>query len=87
MNEYAPRRPLADVLVELADAMGGAGDFRAAIVRATSLELSLPIEAGVEQRDGALQFIADLPRFHRRTDFDRPPGRLTVTLCAEAVSS
>lgn len=87
MSEYAPRRPLADVLVELADAVCDAGDFGAALVRATSLELSLPIEADVEQSDGALQFIADVPRFRRRTDFDRPPGRLTVTLRTEAVPS
>lgn len=70
------RRPLAETLVEVVDGIRlnpGPG------LRATSIEVTLPVEISVEQRAGEPVFLADLPRFVYRTAFDARPSRLTVT--------
>ncbi|MFO6448854.1 hypothetical protein ACLBKU_17105 [Erythrobacter sp. NE805] len=75
----APRRSLEEMIGELAEGLlpqlgGGA-------VRPVSIDLTLPVEAGLEaQADAGLRVIADLPRTHTRTDFDLPVGRLTLSL-------
>lgn len=87
MTGYAPRRPLGDMIAELsAGAHGIRGDgLRAAGIRTESIELSLPVETMIEQHAEGLVLIADVPRFHRRTDFDLPPGRLQITLVSHPV--
>lgn len=70
------RRELSDMLIDVADGMLAGADERG--VRATSMELALPVEVALENRDGALAVLAELPRFIFRTSFDRPPSRLTV---------
>jgi hypothetical protein len=70
------RRELSDMLIDVADgALAGAD---ATGVRATALQLSLPVEVALESRDGALAVLAELPRFVFRTSFDGPPSRLVV---------
>jgi hypothetical protein len=63
---------LADGLLA-ATAMAGRG-----AVRATSVEISLPLEIRLPATDGELE--GDLPLFRRRTAFDPEPARLTLLL-------
>ena len=77
------RRPLAETLIEVVDGIcldPGPG------LRATSIELTLPVEISLEERAGEAVFLADLPRFIYRTAFDLEPSRLTV-LWAEGESA
>lgn len=69
------RRPLSATLIEVVD---GIGLQSAPDLRATSIELTLPLEISIEQHDGEQVFLADLPRFIYRTAFDATPSRLTV---------
>ena len=69
MNE---RRLMAEMLTEIAEAALAAARPG---LRATRLEVSLPIE--LRFRPGG-ELAAELPLFLRRTDFDAPPSRLTV---------
>jgi hypothetical protein len=72
------RRPLAELLSELADsaaAFNVAGDMP---VRARSLSLSLPIDLRLASTDKGLELIGDVPLFLTRTDFDPDPARLEV---------
>lgn len=69
------RRALSDTLVEVIDGIGlspGPG------LRTTSIELTLPVEVSLEERNGEQTFLADMPRFVYRTAFDLAPSRLTV---------
>lgn len=70
------RRSLAETMTELID--GIAFNPSGMGVRATSIELSLPVEIALEQQAGETVFLADLPQFIYRTAFDRAPSRLTV---------
>lgn len=67
------RRSLSETLTELAEgamlATAGAG------VRATRVEIALPVEIALLAADGEL--VAELPRFIRRTAFDPPISRLS----------
>jgi hypothetical protein len=67
------RRELSELLIDVAD--GALATAREGI-RMTSLQLSLPVEVALEQRNGALAIVAELPRFIYRTSFDRPSSRL-----------
>ena len=69
------RRPLSETLIDVVDGVGLHG---APGLRATSIELTLPLEISMEQHDGEPVFLADLPRFIYRTAFDATPSRLTV---------
>ena len=69
------RRALADTLIEVVDRIvlcPGPG------LRATSIELTLPVEIAMQQREGEQVFVADLPQFIYRTAFDQAPSRMTV---------
>lgn len=69
------RRPLAELLGELAEAAALAG---IGAVRARSLSISLPIDMRVlPSGDGPL-VIGDVPLFRTRTAFDPDPARLDV---------
>lgn len=69
------RRPLSATLIDVVDGLGMQG---APGLRATSIELTLPLEISMEQQEGEQVFLADLPRFIYRTAFDAAPSRLTV---------
>ena len=76
-------RPLEDLITELAEGIGAVSAARpgqAGRVLPVSVAFKLPIEAHVEDRDGTLVVLADLPRTRTRTAFDRPVGRLSLNL-------
>jgi hypothetical protein len=47
-------------------------------VRATRVQLTLPVEVWLEEVKGELGFIADLPVWRWRTPFDQTPGQLRI---------
>jgi hypothetical protein len=65
------------MLSEVFDAVQ-ASQFLAPAIRATSMELTLPIEVRLEEVEGELSFVADLPLWRWRTDFDLRPGQLRI---------
>jgi hypothetical protein len=50
------------------------------VVRATSVELTLPINVKVDRSKEGLIFCADVPAWRWRTDWDPPFGQLRLTL-------
>ena len=70
------RRTLADMLINVAD--GVLGVAMPPGLRTTSMELSLPVEVEIVRTSQGPELRAELPRFVRRTSFDRSPSRLTV---------
>ena len=70
------RRALSDMLVDVADGVLGL-DVPAGL-RATALEVTLPVEIEMARTPQGPEFRAELPRFVTRTAFDRAPSRLTV---------
>jgi hypothetical protein len=72
-------RPLGDMLTDVA---GSLLDLRAdqSVVRATSIELTLPINVKFNHSHEGLIFCADVPAWRWRTDWDPPFGQLRLTL-------
>jgi hypothetical protein len=70
------RRALADMLIDVAD--GVLGVAMPPGLRATSMEVSLPVDVEIARTTQGPELRAELPRFVRRTSFDRLPSRLTV---------
>jgi hypothetical protein len=66
---------LTDVAGSLLDL--GAGQR---IVRATSVELTLPIDVKFNRSHEGLILCADVPAWRWRTDWDPPLGQLRLTL-------
>ena len=71
------RRQLDQLLDEMADAAlvaarGAPG------MRATRLEIALPIELTTGMRQGQAVLFGDVPRTRLLSDFDLPPARLVV---------
>ena len=71
-------RPLAEMLTDLVGGIHVAHTPGFA-VRAREVELSLPIEVWFREVDGEATFIADVPIWRWRTDFDQTPSRLQIT--------
>lgn len=71
-------RPLAEMLIDVFASIEPAAlaGFR---VRARQVDLDLPIETRLIEEKGELTFIADLPVWRWRTDFDQPPSRLRIS--------
>ncbi len=69
------RRSLSATLIDVVD---GIGLRSVPGLRATSIEVTLPVEVSIEQQEGEQVFLADVPRFIYRTAFDLAPSRLTV---------
>ena len=72
------QRPLAETLIDVLAAVESAhtDDLQ---VRAREVELTLPIEVSLRDVAGESTFIADLPLWRWRTDFDRRPSRIRIT--------
>lgn len=70
------RRPLGELLGDLADCLtafpAGSG------MQARSMSLDLPIDVRLISTADGLQLIGDVPLFLTRTDFDPAPARLAV---------
>ncbi|MGQ0538824.1 MAG: hypothetical protein ACT4R6_07765 [Gemmatimonadaceae bacterium] len=83
------RRPLGELLVELADAAAvlpvpvpapAPAPAPARDVRITDVVMLLPIEVVMQRSGDGLTLTGDAPRWRWRTAFDRDPGRLTLHL-------
>ena len=72
-------RPLGDMLTEVAGSLLSLSAGQD-LVRATSLELTLPIDVRVRRSNQDLIFCADVPAWRWRTDWDPPFGKLRLTL-------
>ena len=70
------RRALADMLIDVAD--GVLGVRIPAGLRATAMEVTLPVEIELARTAEGPEFRAELLRFVTRTAFDHTPDRLTV---------
>jgi len=72
-------RPLGDML---ADVAGSLLDLTAVqdVVRATSVEITLPIDVRLRRSDKALVFCGDVPAWRWRSDWDAPYSQLRLTL-------
>ena len=71
-------RPLAEMLTDVLAAVEAA-HTTALQVRARRVELTLPVEVWLRDIDGESTFIADLPVWRWRTDFDQRPSQLRIT--------
>jgi hypothetical protein len=71
------RRPLAELLVEVADAVLVAARGAPGL-RAKRVEVMLPIELTARPCAGETQLLGDVPRSRRASDFDLPTTRLVV---------
>lgn len=69
------RRPLAELLGELAEAAAFAG---IGAVRARAMSISLPIDLRLVPTAAGPIVIGDVPLFRTRTAFDPDPARLGV---------
>jgi ribosomal protein S7 len=67
----------------LTDAVTSVTPQETETVRVTSVFFDLPIEVTLRRQDTEMEFLADLPRWRLRTDFDEPKGRLQI-LATEA---
>lgn len=72
-------RPLGDMLSDVAGSLLDLG-AKQTMVRATSVELSLPINVRFSHSTTGLILCADVPAWRWRTDFDPPLGQLHLTL-------
>jgi hypothetical protein len=71
-------RPLAEMLTDVARAFETTR-IKCAQVRASNVEMTLPIEVWLRDIDGELTFIADVPVWRWRTEFDQRPSSLKIT--------
>lgn len=71
-------RPLAEMLTDVARAFEAARS-EGAQMRVRSLEMTLPIEVWLRDIGEETTFIADVPVWRWRTEFDQPPSRLKIT--------
>jgi hypothetical protein len=72
-------RPLGDMLADVAGSLLSLSAGQS-IVRATSVELKLPVDVKLNFSKQGLVFCADVPAWRWRTDFDPPLGQLRFTL-------
>lgn len=78
------RRPLGDVVAELAAVVSDPS--AQAVVRVTRLSVDVPIEIELRGAIEAPEMLGDLPRWRWRSAFDREPGRLSLVLREEAAT-
>lgn len=71
-------RPLAEMLTDVLGAVETA-HTSGLQVRARQVELTLPVEVWLRDIAGEATFIADVPVWRWRTDFDQRPSRLRIT--------
>ena len=89
MIDSIPGRPLEELIDDLATGLFAAGGVEPGTVpragiRPVSIEVDLPMELRIVGTDHPV-IRADAPQRHTRTVFDRPLGRLSVTLVAAAI--
>ena len=72
-------RPMSEMLNDVAGSLLSLGAEQG-MVRATSVELTLPIDVRLGLANEGLIFCADVPAWRWRTDWDPPFGQLQFTL-------
>jgi hypothetical protein len=72
------RRAFWEVLVDMAESVGPTASE--AGIRITTLEIEAPLEIQLRQSGSEMQFLADVPRWRWRTDFDEKPCRMRVVM-------
>lgn len=72
-------RPLGDMLTEVAGSLLNLSADQN-LVRATSVELTLPIDVRIRRSNNELIFCADVPAWRWRTDWDPPFGQIRLTM-------
>jgi hypothetical protein len=70
------RRALSDMLIDVAD--GVLGMRVPDGLRATAMEVAVPVEVEMAKTEAGPEFRAELLRFITRTSFDVSPSRMTV---------
>lgn len=75
-------RPLSEMLTEIVGAVGSVA-AAGSQVRTRRVELTLPIEVWLRNTGTETTFIADVPVWRWRTDFDQPSSRLQI-ICEES---
>lgn len=70
------RRPMGELLGELAQGFAGFG--RGAGIQPRSLHLRLPIDLRLAAVEGGFEIIGDVPLFVTRTAFDPDPARIEI---------
>jgi hypothetical protein len=73
------RRRFGEVITELAESLA-TDHVPPELFRVTTLVVVLPVEVALERTDSEIVFVADVPRWRWRSDFDRTPSRLTMRL-------
>ena len=72
-------RPLSEMLIDVFDAVVAVRTEHAR-VHARSIELTLPIEVWLRDDGGdEPAFVADVPVWRWRTDFDQQPAQMSIT--------
>jgi len=72
-------RPLSETLIDLAGSLLSVG-LNQRVVRATDVEMTLPIDVRLMASTEALVFCADVPAWRWRTEWDRPHSQLQLRL-------
>jgi hypothetical protein len=81
MTALDTRRPLEDMIGELVEAISGLSASSSHMgLRASGFELDLPIETVVTAGPNGSVVRADMPRTRTRSFFDRPVGRMRLTI-------
>ena len=70
------RRPLGELLGELAQGFAGFGG--GAGIQPRSLHLNLPIDLRLATVEGGFEILGDVPLFVTRTAFDPDPARIEI---------
>ena len=70
-------RPMAEMVEDIFDGIQKASTARLR-VRASSLEMDLPVEVRLADAGGEAEVLAGLPVWRWRTDFDLEPARLRM---------
>lgn len=73
-------RPLGEMLTDIGGSLLELTAAEQQIVRATSIEMTLPIDVKLRRSQNTLVFCADVPSWRWQTDWDPPFGQLRFTL-------
>jgi len=73
------RRPLAETLIELSEALVPSGRGGDPLLRITRLFIDVPIEIRLEKSGGEWELHADLPQWRWQTGLEELRGRLQMS--------
>jgi hypothetical protein len=73
------RRHFGEVVTELATSLA-TDHVPPELFRITTLVVELPVEVALVRSGDDIAFVADVPRWRWRSDFDRSPSRLVMRI-------